>query len=86
MGSRGLSMQEAVDGRGNQPSSVNFTQQRQIRIKMMATTHGIKSLGNRGRQNDETTHERVGRPKEMEEHMGVVRGFFFIIFSGLTVE
>jgi hypothetical protein len=51
---------------------------------MMATAHGIKSLDNRGRRNGKVTHGRVGRPKGMEEHMGVVRGFFFIIFSGLT--
>jgi hypothetical protein len=53
---------------------------------MMATVRGIKSLDDRGRRNGRATHGRVGRPKEMEEHMGVVRGFFFIIFSGLTVE
>jgi hypothetical protein len=53
---------------------------------MMATARGIKSLGNRGCRNDEMTHGRVGRPKDMEEHMEVARGFFFIIFSGLTVE
>ena len=53
---------------------------------MMATARGIRSLGNRGHRNDETMHGRVGRPKDMEEHMGVVRGFFFIIISGLTIE
>jgi hypothetical protein len=53
---------------------------------MMATARGIKSLGNRGRRNDEMTHGRVERPEDTEEHMGVVRGFFFIIFLGLTVE
>jgi hypothetical protein len=51
---------------------------------MMATTRGIKSLGNRGRWNNKATHGRVGRPKDMEEHMGVVKGFSFIIFLGLT--
>jgi hypothetical protein len=51
---------------------------------MMATAHGIKSLDNRSRWNGKATHGRVGRPKDMEEHMGVVRGFFFIIFPGLT--
>jgi hypothetical protein len=50
---------------------------------MMATARSIKSLGNRGRWNNEATHGRVGRPKD-REHMGVVRGFFFIIFSELT--
>jgi hypothetical protein len=68
-------MKEALDGRGSQLSSANDTQSR-----------GIKSLGNRGRQHDKTTHGRVGRTKDTGEHMGVVRGFFFIIFSGLTVE
>jgi hypothetical protein len=53
---------------------------------MIATACGIKSLGNRGCWNDETTHGRVGRPKGMEGHMEVARGFFFIIFSGLTIE
>jgi hypothetical protein len=53
---------------------------------MMATARGIKSLGNRSRRNDEAAHGRVGRPKDMEKHMEVVRGLFFIVFSGLTVE
>jgi hypothetical protein len=51
---------------------------------MMATVSGIKSLDNRSRWNGKATHGRVGRPKGMEEHMGVVRGFFFIIFLRLT--
>jgi hypothetical protein len=51
---------------------------------MMATARGIKSLDNRSHRNGKATHGRVGRPKDMEEHMGAVRGFFFIIFLGLT--
>jgi hypothetical protein len=51
---------------------------------MMATTRSIKSLGNRSCRNGKATHGRVGRPKDMEEHMGVARGFFFIIFLELT--
>ena len=51
---------------------------------MMATARGIQSLGNRDRRDGEAMHERGGRPKATEEHMGVVRGFFFIIISALT--
>jgi hypothetical protein len=47
---------------------------------MMATVRGIKSLDNRSHQNGKAMHGRIGRSKDMEEHMGVVRGFFFIIF------
>jgi hypothetical protein len=74
-------MQEALNSQESQPSSVNYTQQKQIHIKMMATAHGIKSPNNRSHWNGKSMHGRVGRPKDMEEHMGVVRGFFFIIFQ-----
>jgi hypothetical protein len=41
---------------------------------MMATAHGIKSLGNRGHKNDEVMYGRTGRPKDRDEHMGIIKG------------
>jgi hypothetical protein len=35
---------------------------------MMATARGIKNLDNRSHWNGKATHERIGRPKDMEEH------------------
>jgi hypothetical protein len=42
-------------------SSVNYTQQGQIGIKMMATAHNIENVSDRSYKNDEAPHGELAR-------------------------
>ena len=67
---KGLSIEDALNGRGAQQSLVNYIQQGQICIKMMATAHDIKDVSDRSCKNDGVSHGELAWSKYREEGIG----------------
>jgi hypothetical protein len=78
---KGLSIKKALMAEGKDRVRLTIPNKNKYTSKMMPTTRGIKNLGNKGCKNDEGAYGRTGRPKDREEHIGVLKGFLYNIFG-----